>query len=136
MILTDLIFCDFRNLADVRLEPSPAFNILYGANAQGKTNVIEGIYLLGTFKSFRANRNEELINHAHPRASLAANLTSKGTSHRTELIIDHQGKKLRLDGKEPSMTAGALGCLRPVLFAPEEIGLVKGSPAGRRARSP
>jgi DNA replication and repair protein RecF len=133
MILTDLIFSDFRNLAAVRLKPSPGFNIFYGSNAQGKTNVLEGIYLLGTFKSFRAGRNEELIFHAHQQASLATNLSSRGIQHKVELFINRQGKKIRLDGKEPSSNGGLLGNLRPVLFAPEEIGLVKGAPTGRRA---
>jgi len=133
MILTDLIFCDFRNLAAVHLEPSPGFNIFFGANAQGKTNILEGIYLLGTFKSFRAVRNEELIRHACQRASLATSLESRGTRHRAELHIDRQGKKLRLDGKVPPLNAESLGYLRPILFAPEETNFVKGAPAGRRA---
>lgn len=63
MIINQLSFQGFRNLSDSFVEPSPNVNVVYGKNGQGKTNLLEGIWLLGGLKSFRGAKDRELIKH-------------------------------------------------------------------------
>lgn len=132
MVLRQLVLHNFRNINKAEIVPETGFNILWGANAQGKTNLLEAIYLLGNLKSFRGARNEELVHGAAAHSSLKAKVECRGVTRTMELGIGRQGKSGRIDGKEARSAGGFLGLLRPVLFAPEEVGLVKGAPAGRR----
>jgi len=124
---------NFRNIRQVEMTPDKGFNILWGDNAQGKTNILEAIYLLGNLKSFRGARNEDLIRHDCLSSSIAGDIFFREVRRQIELEIDHQGKRGRVDGKEARTAGNFLGHLCPVLFSPEEVGLVKGPPAGRRA---
>ncbi len=124
---------NFRNLEAVQLAFRPGLNILHGANAQGKTSILEALYLLGHLKSFRAARNEELIRLGHNSSRISASLIHQGAERTLALEIGPEGKKPTLDGKEARSADGFFGWLRPILFSPEEISLLKGAPAGRRA---
>lgn len=132
MILQRLDLRNFRNIKEGTIDPEPGFNVLWGANAQGKTNLLEGIYLLGNLKSFRGARNEELIGTDGGRAILQGRLACRGVNRKIELAISREGKSGRVDGKEARSSGSFLGLLRPVLFSPEEVSLVKGIPSGRR----
>ena len=72
---------DFRNLAEVSLDPSPRLTVLLGRNGQGKTNLLEAVYLLTTLRPLRAARLAELVRFGQPRASLGATVT-RGTVER------------------------------------------------------
>ncbi len=133
MHIRRVAFADFRNVSGAELAPAPDFNIFWGNNAQGKTNLLEGLYLLGNLKSFRGSRNEELIAHGAGEARLEAEVFSRQVHRKISLSITRQGKKARVDGKNARAASDFFGYLRPVLFSPEEVGLVKGSPSGRRA---
>ena len=133
MNLNSVCIENFRNIDLVQLQFQPGLNILYGANAQGKTSILEALYLLGHLKSFRTSRNEELIRQGRIRSRISANLTHQGCARTLALEITAEGKKPTLDGKEARSAEGFFGWLRPILFSPEEIGLIKGAPAGRRA---
>lgn len=133
MNLNSVSIENFRNLASVQLQFQPGLNILHGANAQGKTSILEALYLLGHLKSFRAARNEELIRLGQNRSRISARLSHQGCDRTLALEIAAEGKKPTLDGKEARSAEAFFGWLRPILFSPEEIGLIKGAPAGRRA---
>ena len=133
MEICSLRFAHYRNLRDVTLEPTCGFNILWGENAQGKTNFLEGIYLLGTLKSFRSAKNPELVQHQQRSARIEAILSSFKVKHRLDLSISEEGKRPRIDGKDVVRSSEYFGMLRPVLFSPEEVNLVKGPPSGRRS---
>ncbi|MBE0598365.1 MAG: DNA replication/repair protein RecF [Desulfuromonadales bacterium] len=122
----------FRNLEPTELIPIGGFNVFWGNNAQGKTNLLEGIHLLGSLKSFRGARNDELIQHGETTCRLAAEIENRGVRRQVELSIGPQGKAARVDGKEVRRPADFFGHLRPVLFSPEEVTLLRGGPAGRR----
>jgi DNA replication and repair protein RecF len=127
-----LTLCDFRNIEKVEISPDSGFNIFWGVNAQGKTNLLEAVYLLGNLKSFRGARNEEMIRHGRELSRLKGEVDCQGVRRRIELQIECHGKTGRVDGKESRSTGSFLGHLRPILFSPEEVNLIKGSPAGRR----
>lgn len=133
MNLTSVFIENFRNLESVQLQFQPGLNILHGSNAQGKTSILEALYLLGHLKSFRATRNEELIRQGQAQSRISANLTHQGCARILALEIAAEGKKPTLDGKEARSAEAFFGWLRPILFSPEEISLIKGAPAGRRA---
>lgn len=133
MNLSSVKIQNFRNLEQVHLQFQPGLNILHGENAQGKTSILEALYLLGHLKSFRSSRNEDLIRQGHNLCRINASLSYQGTIRDLALEIGPEGKKPTVDGKETRSAEAFFGWLRPILFSPEEISLVKGPPAGRRA---
>lgn len=133
MNLRRLALHRYRNIGEADIEPDPGFNVFWGNNAQGKTNLLEGIFLLGTLKSFRGARNPELIREGDVNSRLSAGIDRRGVLRRVELEIEPQGKRARVDGKELRSAVEFFGCLNPVLFSPEEVGIARGAPAERRA---
>ena len=133
MNLNAIAIENFRNLEVVQLQFKPGLNILHGANAQGKTSILEALYLLGHLKSFRSSRNEELIRHGQSHSRISASLLHQQSARHLALEIGPEGKKPTLDGKEARSAEAFFGWLRPILFSPEEISLLKGAPGGRRA---
>ena len=122
---------NFRNLAERTAEAHPRFNVFHGDNAQGKTNLLEAIYLVGTLRSFRATRNEELIAFGEPSALVRARVLRQGVERLLEVEVSERGKRARVDGKASSAKS-YFGGLNVVLFAPEDLRLPKGPPAQRR----
>jgi len=133
MYLKYLQVSDFRNIEKVALNPDPGFNILWGDNAQGKTNFLEAIYLLGNLRSFRGSRNEELIRQGETSGRVVGEVINQRVQRKIELSLGEGGKSARIDGKETRQAGLFMEQLRPVLFSPEEVNLVKGYPAGRRS---
>ena len=126
----------FRNLKDVGLDLDPELNILCGRNAQGKTNILEAIWLCSGERSFRGAKDRELIGTDRDKMSLLLDFED---AQRTQSISysmirrDMKNKKLTLNGvnvRTPSGLFGALGC---VIFTPEDLGLSKGAPENRRS---
>lgn len=132
MQLTQLKLYNFRNIERVELQPHRYFNIFHGLNAQGKTNILESICLLGSLKSFRSARNDDLIRRNSIEARIKGRSIKNSVADEMQLDINKQGKTARLNGKIVSQPDNYLNCLRPVVFSPEEVSLAKGGPAGRR----
>jgi DNA replication and repair protein RecF len=133
MILNNLKLRSYRNLENVDLAWNEHFNVIYGQNAQGKTNLLEAVYLLGHLKSFRGARGQDLINHAAETAFISAMVKKGGVAHRLDIGLQKTGRNPRVDGKTVKKLSEFLGFIRTVLFTPEELGNIKGFPAGRRA---
>lgn len=124
---------DFRNYETLSLSDlSPHVNILVGQNAQGKTNVIESILLLAVGKSHRTNKDAELIRFDAESALLQAVIERDGRTLRLDLRLLGKGKKGRVNGVEKRKMSDFVGTLNVVLFAPEDLQLIKGGPAQRR----
>ena len=125
----------FRNLDDISLDFDPELNILCGKNAQGKTNILEGIWLCSGERSFRGAKDKELIRADGDKMSLLLDFEdSRRTQNVSYAMLrrDMKNKKLELNGvpvKTPSGLFGAFGC---VIFTPEDLELSKGSPDNRR----
>ncbi len=133
MTLTRLILHNYRNIPTAEIHPEAGFNILYGDNAQGKTNTLEAIYLLGHYKSFRRGRNEELIGPADRHCRVAGEFYNEKLTENVCLTISSDQKNLQINGKRPQHSNEMFGRFPSVLFAPEEVSITKGSPAGRRS---
>lgn len=121
----------FRNLEQVLVEPHPRFNVLSGDNGQGKTNLLEAIYLLGTLRSFRAGKTEEMVRFGAAQALVRARVEKLATTRLLEVQLSPGHKTARVDGKGARAT-DYFGGFNVVLFAPEDLRLPKGAPAGRR----
>lgn len=132
MKIKHLHIASYRNLEEVDLSPGPRFNIIYGRNAQGKTNLLESIYLLGTMKSFRHARNSELITWGCTTGVIHGTVEKEGVTRNIALIIDRDAKKARVDRKAVHKLADFFGNLNVVIFSPEEIAMMKGMPEARR----
>lgn len=133
MLLEALRLRDFRNLECVQLTPDRRFNIITGQNGQGKTNLLEAIYLLSAVKSFRGqSTNRNLVRFGADETLLEARVRRGGHSRRIQINISPGGKKVALDGQSVRNLSEFFGTLNVVVFGPDDIGVLKGSPSGRR----
>jgi len=121
-----------RNLEELTLEPAPRFNVFHGDNGQGKTNLLEAIYVVAALRSFRTARLGDLIGFGAEHARLGARVDKAGLEHVYELVLEPKGRRVRLDGKVPRPLARYFGAFNVVLFAPEDLQLPRGAPAERR----
>ncbi len=123
---------DFRNLAEVDLQPSPGTTILVGENGQGKTNLLEAIYVLTTLKPLRAVRLQELVRFDTERAQVAGDFDGPGGVRRAAVEVQAGGRTAYLDGKPQERLDAYFEGLASVCFSPDDLFLVKGSPDARR----
>lgn len=134
MICKKIRYRDFRNIEDVTLEFSPETTILCGKNAQGKTNMLEGVYLFAQGKSHRAGRESELIMFGRDRARLDMVYESGGREQTLSMEINGGKRKLcEKNGVKLDKLSELIGNFRAVLFCPEHLSIVKDGPGERRA---
>ena len=132
MRLKHLVVSDFRNIGMIRVEPGKRFNLLYGFNGQGKTNILEAIYLLGNSRSFRNSRLTEFIGHGKTQAQLLGEVESGGTVSRIKLSLEPAGRRVEIDNKGIRRASDLHGRLNAVVFSPDDTGMVKAGPETRR----
>ena len=132
MKLTELNLHHFRNYDEDQVEFSPQINVLIGENAQGKTNLLESIYVLAMTRSHRTNNDRELIEFGKDAAQIKGTVQREPGSLKLELDIGKHGKKAKANHLEKARLSEYLGQLNVILFAPEDLALVKGAPTVRR----
>lgn len=132
MLLSALAAENFRNLETFRFEPGPRFNLFEGRNGQGKTNLLEAIYLLSVFRSPREARSQEMVRFGETRASVIGDVVRRGVSRTIEVQLTREGKKVVLDGKAVTKLPVSLAHLNAVLFGPDDLELTKMGPEVRR----
>ena len=120
MHLTHLALSSFRNIKMIRIEPGKRFNLLYGFNGQGKTNLLEAIYLLGSSRSFRHSRLTEYIKHGENKSQIEGEVTSAGSISRIRLTVEHAGRRVEIDGKGIQRASDLHGKLNAVVFSPDD----------------
>lgn len=133
MYLNSAIFENYRNIDAFDFSFDPEINILYGKNAQGKTNVIEGIYLFGSGKSFRKAREKDLIRYQCDRARVGISYTDRARENRMDYRIFREAPKdISKNGIKIGRMSGFIGNFKAVLFCPEHLSIVKNEPSERR----
>ncbi|MEW6489445.1 MAG: DNA replication and repair protein RecF [Thermodesulfobacteriota bacterium] len=132
MVLAHLRARRFRNLGDLSLDPGTRVCVLFGDNAQGKTNVVEAIHLLSNLQSFRTRRTRDLIGSGFAEALLEGEILGRTGTVRLQLRLDEGGRTARVDGKVPSSISSYLSEFHTVLFSPADIDLARGSQDLRR----
>ncbi|HEX5114779.1 MAG TPA: DNA replication/repair protein RecF [Pseudonocardiaceae bacterium] len=133
MYVRQLQVTDFRSWQHAELAFAPGPNVLVGANGQGKTNLVEAIGYLATLGSHRVSTDAPLVRHGATRAVVRAAVVNAGR----ELLIDLEitpgrANRARINRAPVTRPRDVLGIVRTVLFAPEDLALVKGDPAERR----
>ena len=137
MRLTRLVLRHFRNLGTQDLEVPAEGVALIGNNAQGKSNLLEAIYYLETFRSFRGSRDEQLLAFGEGVFRVAGTLESDDPGAlglQVAAAFEKKGKrkKVSVDGVEPDRVSDGLGRLAAVIFSPSDVELVSGAPGERR----
>jgi DNA replication and repair protein RecF len=129
--LAHLRLRDFRNYARLDADFSPGFHVLLGDNAQGKTNILEAIYLMATLRSFRGVGGAQMIRHGAKGYFVGGNVVGQG-DHEIKMYWALRERKLALDGQPVKKLADYFGALRTVVFCTEDLQLVKGTARSRR----
>jgi DNA replication and repair protein RecF len=132
LTLRELRVRQWRNLGAVVLRPGPRATVLFGHNGQGKTNLIEAVHCLTTFRSFRTAQLAEVVPWQAETAEIEGDLALGGLERTIELRIAGGRKSTLLDGKNVRRDANALQGLAAVLFVPEDLLLPRAAPADRR----
>ena len=123
---------NFRNISSIALEADSGVNVIYGENAQGKTNIIEGIWLFTGCKSFRGSKDAELIKFGEDFSKLKMNFENSTREKQGEILIADKKRSFTLNGV-PLKSAGELiGNFYSVIFSPDHLSLIKDGPSERR----
>lgn len=133
MFLQEISLINFRNYNQITTQVGPYLNIIIGDNAQGKTNLLEAVYLAAIGKSHRSNRDQELVKWSSNFFRIILSI-NKGSSI-LKLEINYtleKRKQYKINGVNKDKLVDLLGNFNAVLFAPEHLMLVKGSPHERR----
>ncbi|SHG72921.1 AAA family ATPase, partial [Ornithinibacillus halophilus] len=132
MYIDRLNLKNYRNYQQLEISFDDKINVIIGENAQGKTNLMEAIYLLAFTKSHRTSREKELIKWDEEFAKIEGRITKRNQNFPLEIIISTKGKKAKLNRIEQKRLSDYIGSLNVVMFAPEDLTLVKGAPQIRR----
>lgn len=128
-----LSLTNFRNYEEQEIEFGSGINIIYGDNAQGKTNILEAVHMFSMGKSNRTSRDSELIRHGEPRAKIYMEFSSYGSENFFQIEMFRNKRKSIVYNDIPvKKNSELLGKFNVVYFGPELLGLVKEGPKGRR----
>ncbi len=129
--LSHLRLRDFRNYAKLDVDFTPGFHVLLGDNAQGKTNILESIYLMATLRSFRGVGGAQMVRHGQKGYFVGGRVVSTA-EHLIKLYWSGTEKKLSLNDQPVKRLTDYLGVLRTVVFCTEDLQLIKGTGRIRR----
>ncbi|SHN33029.1 DNA replication/repair protein RecF [Gracilibacillus kekensis] len=132
MHIQQLSLTNYRNYHQLSVQFDDKINVFIGENAQGKTNLMEAIYVLGFSKSHRTTKDKELIQWEQNYAKIEGSIFKRKQKFPLEIQINNKGKKAKLNHLEQKRLSDYIGALNIVMFAPEDLNLVKGSPQIRR----
>ena len=131
MHLAHLRLRDFRNYARLDAEFAPGFHLFLGGNAQGKTNILEAIYLMATLRSFRGVGGAQMIRHGQKGYFVGGQVVGNG-AHEIKMYWSLAERKLTLDARPVRRLTDYLGTLRVTVFCTEDLQLIKGTARSRR----
>ncbi len=132
MFLKQIHLQNYRNYNELKLDIHHQINVFLGPNAQGKTNLLESIFVLALSKSHRTSKDKELIGWQADRSAISATVDKKYGALKLELMFSAQGKKARINSLEQRKLSDFIGSMNVVMFAPEDLEIVKGTPGVRR----
>lgn len=133
MYITNLCLNDFRNYKTLELQFGQNLNIIYGNNAQGKTNILEAIFICAFGKSYRTNRDNEIIRFGEQKYKIS--LEYKKRDIRTKIEISYtknEKKKLKINEIPEKKLSSLVGRFNAVIFSPEDLLVIKEGPSNRR----
>ena len=131
MIIEEAAIKSFRNITELCFSPCEGINIIFGENAQGKTNMLEALWLFTGYKSFRTVRDCELISFGAPLSRLSMTYTTRVRSFKCEIAIDDK-RHAKQNGVELKSASELVGGFLAVIFSPVHLSLIKDGPSERR----
>ena len=133
MFIKSIELADYRNYDSLTIQFDKGTNILYGDNAQGKTNILEAIFVSATTKSHRGSKDKEIINFYKEEAHIRTYLEKEGVETRIDMHLrKSKSKGIAIDGQKIKKAADLLGLCNVVFFSPEDLGIIKNGPSERR----
>lgn len=132
MWLKNLSIKQFRNYRDTEIDFNPKLNVFVGRNAQGKTNLLESIYFLALTRSHRTKTDKNLIQFEEEQLQVSGILQKKTATIPLEIDLTQKGRITKVNHLKQARLSDYIGHMNVVLFAPEDLQLVKGAPAIRR----
>jgi DNA replication and repair protein RecF len=133
MYIEKVELSDFRNYKELSLDIDRYTNIIYGDNAQGKTNILEALFLAATTKSHRQSKDRDIIRFGCNEAHIRIYINKRDIKHRIDLHLrKNRTKAIAIDGVPIRKAAELLGLLNIVLFSPEDLSIIKNGPSERR----
>lgn len=133
MIIRSLKLKNYRNYDLLNMSFDPKTNILYGDNAQGKTNILEALYLSGTTKSHRGTKDRDMIQFGYDESHLETMIEKKGITFQIDMHLKKNSPKgIAIDKVSIKRASELFGLVHFVFFSPEDLNIIKEGPAGRR----
>mgnify|MGYP002626478932 CR=1 FL=1 len=133
MIVRSLELKNFRNFTGLKAEPAPGVNLIYGENAQGKTNILEAVYVSSIGRSHRGAKERDMITFGTDEGHIKCSISKKGVPHRIDVHLKKDRPKgVAVDGLPIRHTRQLLGTMHVVIFSPEDMRLIKEEPKRRR----
>lgn len=132
MIINKLTLNNFRNIKQLNISFTRPITILYGDNGQGKTNIVESIYLLSSASSFRTSYFKEMINNNSDEAVVEGEIDSNKRNEKYKVLLKKAGKTVLLNDIVINKLSDYVGKIKTVCFSPEDVSLFKDSPGIRR----
>ncbi len=133
MIIESLELKNYRNYDELHMQFSPGTNILYGNNAQGKTNVLEAVYVCSTTKSHRGSKDRELIRFQEEESHIKMTVLKNDVPYRIDMHLKKsRAKGVAINGIPIRKASELFGIVNVVFFSPEDLNLIKNGPAERR----
>lgn len=133
MIIKSIELADYRNYDSLALEFDKGTNILYGDNAQGKTNILESIFVAATTKSHKGSKDKEIIHFEKEEAHIRTFIEKENIETRVDMHLRKSGSKgIAVDGQRLKKAVDLLGICNVVFFSPEDLGIIKNGPSERR----
>ena len=133
MIIKSLELSDYRNYDSLTMEFDEGTNILFGDNAQGKTNILEAIYVSATTKSHKSTKDKDIVNFKKEESHIRTYVEKDGIETRVDMHLrKNKSKGIAIDGKKIKKASELLGILNVIFFSPEDLSIIKNGPAERR----
>lgn len=133
MYINSLKLSNYRNYHDLSIEFDKGITILYGDNAQGKTNILEAVYLSGTTKSHRGTKDKDIILFGEEEAHVRLHLTKNDVGHRIDTHLrKNKTKGIAVDGQSIKKSGELFGIAHMIFFSPEDLSIIKSAPSERR----
>ncbi|MCR5508312.1 MAG: DNA replication/repair protein RecF [Lachnospiraceae bacterium] len=133
MFIKSLELDEYRNYNNVNIIFDKGINILYGNNAQGKTNILEAIYICGTTRSHRGNKDKELIRFGKEESHIRALFDKNNVEYQIDIHLrKDKSKGIAINGVKLKKAAELLGIANIIIFSPEDLSIIKNGPSDRR----
>lgn len=133
MVIESLDLKNYRNYDILDMNFDKNVNIIYGDNAQGKTNILESIYMCATSRSHRGSKDKEIIRFGESESHIKANVLKNNINYRIDMHLKgNKAKGIAINGIPIKKAVDLFGIIQIVLFSPEDLNIIKNGPSERR----